>query len=107
MGFVDVFLMLDDWAQVLGSGVWSVAGGVVGWVVGTVASFLLMVTAALPYDIFNLPTVVGSWEVGVSWLNWFVPIGQIELLLVAWVAATLAYYAAKYIFNFIADRFHG
>lgn len=103
--FWQVFDFLNGLADTLGAGVWSVAGGVIGWVVGTVASVLLMVAAALPYDIFNLPTVIASWEVGVGWLNWFVPVGELELLLAAWVAATLAYFTARNVFNFIAERF--
>lgn len=100
-----VFNALSGAADVLGSGVWAVVGGVCGWVVGCVASFVLILSAALPGDIFQLPAVVGGWETGMGWLNWFVPVGQIELLLVAWVAATLAYWVAKHVFEFVAARF--
>lgn len=90
-----------------GEGVWSVVGGALGWVVGTLATLIINLSAALPDNIFELPTVISSWETGLCWLNWFVPVAQLEAMLVAWVGATVAFYGARFVFDFIAKRMGG
>lgn len=93
-------------ADTLGTGVFDAVGGIIGWLVGFLASFVLFVAAALPANPFDLEQYMQNlvnWETGISWLNWFVPIGTIELIMTAWVAATLAYYASRYVFKFIYE----
>lgn len=89
--------LLGSLASELGDGVFSVASGILAWAIGLIADLILVLSAALPDDPFTLPQVAADWELGLSWLNWFVPVGQIAVLLAAWVAATLAYYAFQFI----------
>lgn len=94
--------LLGGLATELGEGVWSVASGLIGWLIGVVADLILTLSAALPDDPMKLPEVAADWEQGLSWLNWFVPVGQIAALLAAWVAATVAYYAFQFILKQMA-----
>lgn len=102
-----MFNVLYGLFEQFGEGVWGVVGGVVGWLVGVVADLIIALSAALPSNIFDLPQVIGNWETGMGWLNWFVPVGQLKALLVAWVAATVAFYGTRFVFNFISKRMGG
>lgn len=91
-------------ANKFGSGVFDVVGGLFGWLVGQAASFLVFLSSALPSNPLDLSGFVDNivnWETGLSWLNWWLPIGQIATLLGAWVLATLAYYTARIALHFI------
>lgn len=85
-----------------GDAVFDVAAGLLGWLVGFVANVIIMLSAALPSDPFQLPEVMTEWETGLEWLNWFVPVGQIAAIIGAWVAATVAYYAFQFILRHLA-----
>lgn len=94
---------LGGLALELGDGVWSVVSGVIGWVFGALASIIIALSAALPDDPIRMPEVVQDWELGLSWLNWFVPVGQIAVLMAAWVAATISYFFFQFILKQIAN----
>lgn len=99
-----------DLAGEFGEGVYGAVGGLLGWLVGMFANFVLFVAAALPSNPLDLAGFLQNledWSMGISWLNWFVPIGNIETMMVAWVGATLAFYMSRYIFKFIGDRYFG
>lgn len=93
---------LGGLAVELGDGVWSVASGVLSWLFGMVASFIISLSAALPDDPLHLPEVFAQWETGIEWLNWFVPVGQIAAIMAAWVAATVSYYVFQFILKQLA-----
>lgn len=98
---LEMILTLGD---ALGTAVFDAVGGIIGWFVGFLASFVLFVAAALPANPFDIGQFVQNhinWQTGMMWLNWFVPVGTIEVIMVAWVAATLAYFASRYVFKFI------
>lgn len=88
---------LGGLAAEFGDGVFSVASGILAWGIGLIADLILTLSAALPDDPFTLPEVAADWELGLSWLNWFVPVGQIAALLGVWVAATIAYYMFQFV----------
>lgn len=97
-----VFEFLGNLALEFGDGVWSVASGLLAWGIGMIADLLLVLSAALPDDPFQLPQVAADWELGLSWLNWFIPVGQLAALLGVWVAATVGYYAFQFILKQMA-----
>lgn len=86
-----------------GEGVWSVASGVAAWGIGLLADLIIVLSAALPDDPLEIPQVAEQWETGLSWLNYWVPVGQIAAMLAAWVAAVIAFHA----FRYILARFEG
>lgn len=92
---------LSQLAMELGEGVWSVAAGLVGWAMGLLADLIILLSAVLPETLFELPQLAGMWETGLGWLNWFVPIGQMEAVLAAWAAATVGYYTFQYILKHV------
>ena len=95
---------LGDLALEFGDSVFSVAAGLIGWLVGMLADLILILSAALPADFAELPTLAAGWETGLGWLNWWVPVGQIALVIAAWAAATVAYYAYKFILRHAGGR---
>lgn len=88
---------LGGLAVEFGDGVWSVASAVLAWGIGLIADLILVLSAALPDDPFTLPEVAADWELGLSWLNWFVPIGQMAALMGVWVVATISYYTFQFV----------
>lgn len=93
---------LGGLASTFGEGVWDVASGVLGWLIGVVADLIIVLSAALPDgDLMQLPAVGEMWETGLGWLNWWLPIGQLAALLATWIAATIAYYAFQFILRHI------
>lgn len=102
-----MFDMLFGLFETFGEGVWGVVGGALGWLVGVVADLIIALSAALPDNIFEFPQVIGNWETGMGWLNWFVPVSQLKALLIAWVAATVTFYGTRFVFDFISKRMGG
>lgn len=105
---MSILQMILDLATQFGDGVYDAVGGFFGWVVGMFANFVLFVASALPSNPLDLAGMIQNaenWNNGIRWLNWFVPIGNIQLMLIAWTAATIAFYGARFVFRFIGDRF--
>lgn len=97
--------LLGGLALELGDAVWDLAAGTVGWLFGFLADMIILLSAALPDgDLMQLPQVIGQWETGLGWLNWWMPVGQLVALLTTWVAATVAYYVFQYILRVLANR---
>ena len=92
---------LGDLVLNFGDSVWDVCAGLLGWLVGFLASLITLLSASLPADPFQFPEVISEWNTGLSWLNWFVPIGQISAILAAWIAATIAYFTFQFILRHI------
>lgn len=98
--------LLELW-ETFGDGVFSFVGGVIGWCVGMLAQGILMLASALPDNFLELPAVLDSWDTGLCWLNWFVPIGEMEAMLLAWVAATIVFYSSRYVARVVFNLYMG
>ena len=61
---------------------------------------------ALPDDPFKLPAVIGAWDTGIAWLNWFVPVTGILEIMALWCTATLSYYVGRYALEFFVNARH-
>lgn len=79
-----------------GDGIYSAISGLGAWLFGIVGDSFGVLLAALPNDPFSLPTVVGAWDTGMSWLNWFAPIPQMVDIVALWCAATVTYYVGRW-----------
>lgn len=93
---MDLIGILGTAFETFGSSALDVIAGGLAWLVGLLADLMLVLSAALPDDPFQLPQVAGQWETGLGWLNWWLPIGQIGVCLTAWVGATVAYYIFQF-----------
>ena len=90
---MDLIGILGDAVIHFGTTAIDVAAGGIGWVVGTLADLIIILSAALPNgDLMQLPQVAGQWEQGLGWLNWWLPIGQLAALMTTWVASTIVYF---------------
>ena len=75
---MDLLGIISDAVLRFGDSVVDVLAGAIGWVVGTLADLIILLSAALPDGgIWELPAVGGIWEQGLGWLNWWLPIGQL------------------------------
>jgi hypothetical protein len=91
-----MFDWLFNLVGMFGDGVYSAVAGLAAFLAGVVMDNLNVMLAGLPGDIFQVPTVVGSWETGIRWLNWFVPVGQMAATVAVWASATVTFYVGKW-----------
>lgn len=81
----------------------SIGANLFGFVVGTLFTLLIDLLGFLPElsiegitsGFADFGAAVASFNVGLGWLNWFVPMGGIAAVLAAWAVAEIAAAAVR------------
>lgn len=94
---MDIIGALGDAVWYWGADALDVIAGGIGWVVGLLANFIIFLSAALPDgNLAELPQALNTWDTGLMWLNWWLPIDQLAAVMAAWVAATIVYFVFQF-----------
>lgn len=91
-----VFFLLSL-LEIFGDFVWTALGKGLKLIFSYLADALVELMANLPTSAFlTFPDLDGaSWDTALGWLNWLVPVGELETALTAYAAAIFAYYVFK------------
>lgn len=88
---------LFDFLELFGDLLWQSLGKGLKLVFAYVADAVVELMANLPTSSFiNLPSLSGTnWNTALGWLNWLVPVSELETALLAYGAAIFSYYVFK------------
>lgn len=91
-----VFFLLQ-FLELFGDVIWQTLGKGLKLIFSYLADAVVELMANLPTSAFlSFPELDGqSWDTALGWLNWLVPISELESALTAYAAAIFAYYVFK------------
>lgn len=91
-----VFFLLQ-FLELFGDVIWQTLGKGLKLIFSYLADAVVELMANLPTSAFlAFPDLSGaSWDTALGWLNWLVPVSELETALTAYAAAIFAYYVFK------------
>lgn len=92
-----IVFYLVNFLELFGDIVWAAIGKGLKLAYAYFADAVVELMANLPSSSFiNMPSLSGTtWDTALGWLNWLVPVGELETALLAYAAAVFAYYVFK------------